>query len=29
MLERAGYEIGIAENGREAVEVFKKSSYDP
>ncbi len=28
MLERAGYHIDIAENGREAVEAYKRSSYD-
>ncbi len=28
MLEGAGYVIDIAENGREAVEAFRKTSYD-
>ncbi|MBI5076227.1 MAG: response regulator [Nitrospirae bacterium] len=28
MLEGAGYEIAIANNGREAVEAFTRSSYD-
>ncbi len=28
MLERAGYNSDIAENGRDAVEAFKMSSYD-
>ncbi|MDP2158405.1 MAG: response regulator, partial [Nitrospirota bacterium] len=28
MLEGAGYDIDIAENGREAVEAFRRTSYD-
>lgn len=28
MLERAGYDIEIAENGREALQAFRRSSYD-
>ncbi|MBI5633647.1 MAG: response regulator [Nitrospirae bacterium] len=28
ILEKTGYDIDIAENGKEAVDAFKKSSYD-
>ena len=28
MLERAGYEVDLASNGREAMEIFEKNSAD-